>query len=259
MKPCHQRHDYLTVDIDLTGVPKNLPDVCSFTKYPQHFKLNVFDYQKYANTEGLCPADDIVSKSLAEQGVWEAYETLLMLDVVRPGDKMVDIGSQLGWYSIIAALSEAKVTAYDALKDNINILKANAKLNKVDIVTNQFWIDEQIQPQPIQTIRFLKSDIEGNEQYVFQMYKQSFEAGMIDFALMEISPCFNDSYPKLIHNIIKCGYDVYQMPGKRWEHTEEFSQSPLETLKKYPVIKNLDEYLVSVRQENFLFVRRNAA
>lgn len=254
MKSCHPEHDQLTVEIKLDGVPENLPDVCSFAKYPQQFKLKIFDYEKYADTEGLCPADDIVSKSVMEQGVWEAYESLLMLDVLRRGDKMIDIGSQIGWYSLLAAKKGAVVTAYDALKDNIDILKASAKLNELDIITHQLWIDEQVQEQPVQPIRFLKSDIEGSEQFVFKMYKRSFEARTIDFALLEISPCFNDSYPKLIHDIMNCGYDVYQMPGKRWDNTDEFNQAPLQTIIKYPIIKNIDEYMVSVRQENFLFV-----
>lgn len=257
MKLCHPEHDTLILDINLIGIPEDLPDVCSFENYPQKFRMKVFDWQKYEGTEGLCPADDIVSKSLMEQGVWEAYETLLMLDILRSPGNVVDIGSQVGWYSIIAALQGNKVTAYDALEDNIEILKESAKLNKLDITTNQEWIGEETQEQPVQSVRFLKSDIEGNEQYVFKMYKRSFEARTIDYALLEISPCFNDSYPKLIKDIIDCGYDVYQVPGKRWEHTEEFSKEPLQTLLKYPIIKNLDEYMRSVRQENFLFVRQD--
>lgn len=255
MKSCHPNHERLTLDIGLDGIPENLPDVCSFDKFPLKFKLEVFDWQKYSNTEGLCPADDIVSRSLVEQGVWEAYETLLMLDILKEPGNMVDVGSQVGWYSLIAALKGSKVTAYDALKENISILNSSSKLNKLYITSHQLWIDEEVQEQPLQPIRFLKSDIEGNEQYVFQMYKRSFEAGTIDFALLEISPCFNDSYPRLIKDILNCGYEVYQVPGKRWEHTEEFSQNPLETLRKYPIIKNLDEYMVSVRQENFLLIK----
>lgn len=255
---CHSTHDRLTVEIDLTGVPENLPDVCSFEKYPQKFRMKIFYWEKYSNTEGLCPADDIVSKSLAEQGVWEAYETLLMLDILQIKGPVVDIGSQVGWYSLVAALAGSTVTAYDALEENVKILQESAKLNKLDITTHQEWIGEETQEQPVQSIRFLKSDIEGNEQYVFNMYKRSFEAGTIDYALLEISPCFNGSYPKLIKDILDCGYDVYQVPGKRWEHTEEFNREPLQTLLKYPIIKDLDGYLRSVRQENFLFVRSDA-
>lgn len=255
---CHSKHDSIAIDINLTGIPENLPDVCSFENCQLKFKMKVFDWEKYANTEGLCPADDIVSRSLVEQGVWEAYETLLMLDILTKNQGLVvDIGSQVGWYSLIAALGGCPVVAYDALEENIKIIQESARLNKLDITTHQEWIGEETQEQPVQEIRFLKSDIEGNEQYVFKMYKRSFKARTIDYALLEISPCFNDSYPKLIKDIMDCGYDVYQVPGKRWEHTEEFSKEPLQTLFKYPIIKNLDEYIRSVRQENFLFVRQD--
>lgn len=262
MKTCHPTpHDTLIVDINLKGYLERLPDAAPFPVHlAQKFKFAIYDFNKYSNTEGLCPADDVVSFSLSEQGVWEAFDTLLMLDILSrdKGGLVVDFGSQLGWYSILAALNGYEVIAYDALSENLRVLDKNAALNKVKskITPVKMWVDEKSPIQPPTKIRFMKSDIEGSEQYAFRMYEESFKQKLVDYAIFEISPCFNDSYPELIHKIMDYGYDVYQVPQKTWEHWVEFGDQPLETTLKYPIIKDLDEHMKVIRQENFLFVRQ---
>jgi SAM-dependent methyltransferase len=262
MNTCHpEPHDSRIVDIDLKGYLERLPDAAPFPAHlAQKFQFAIYAFDKYANTEGLCPADDVVSFSLSEQGVWEAFDTLLMLDILSKGKQgglVVDFGSQLGWYSILAALNGYKVIAYDTLPENMRMLDKNAKLNKVsDKITPILeWVDETSQILPPTRIRFMKSDIEGNEEFAFRMYEESFKKKLVDYAIFEISPCFNDSYPALIHKVMDYGYKVYQVPQKTWEHWVEFGDQPLETTLKYPIIEDMDKHLANIRQENFLFVR----
>jgi len=83
-----------------------------------------------------------------------------------------------------------------------------------------------------------------------------FKQQKINYAIFEISPCFNDSYPELVQNIKNCGYKVYQIPGKTFKFLKEFSEQPLEILKKHCELKgNLGSYINSLRQEDFLFIK----
>jgi hypothetical protein len=76
---------------------------------------------------------------------------------------------------------------------------------------------------------------------------------------MEVSPIFADYYPDLVAWVADQGYRIYQIPGKGWERTPEYSDQPLETLRSYCEVPatGLREYVAGLRQENFMFVKRS--
>ena len=47
--------------------------------------------------------DRFVSRRIREEGVWEPYETSLVLAMLRPGDVFVDVGANIGYFTILAA------------------------------------------------------------------------------------------------------------------------------------------------------------
>jgi release factor glutamine methyltransferase len=53
--------------------------------------------------------------------------------VVRPGERVLEIGGGLGLAAVLAAKSGATVTATDVLPDAIEIMRANAALNGVTV------------------------------------------------------------------------------------------------------------------------------
>ena len=53
--------------------------------------------------------------------------------VVRPGERMLEIGGGLGLAAVLAARSGAKVTAIDVLPEAVEAMRANAVLNNVSI------------------------------------------------------------------------------------------------------------------------------
>lgn len=90
-------------------------------------KFPCFDFEMYVDR-----ADRTV-QPIVLHGVYESHILPLFRQVVRPGMHVVDIGANVGVYSIAAALNGARVTAIDASVENCKILKMNAALNKVDI------------------------------------------------------------------------------------------------------------------------------
>ena len=73
-----------------------------------------------------------VSRRIREEGIWEPYETSLVLDILRPGSVFVDVGANIGYFSIIAASvvgSEGQVLAFEPERENCRLLRESAVLN----------------------------------------------------------------------------------------------------------------------------------
>lgn len=81
----------------------------------------------------LHPAGDrIISARLREARCWEAYETALTLQYLQPGETYVDVGANIGYYTLLAARRvgpQGRVIAYEPDDDNFALLQANVALN----------------------------------------------------------------------------------------------------------------------------------
>lgn len=79
--------------------------------------------------------DQHVSRRIREDGIWEPYETSLLLRFLRPGDVFVDVGANIGYFSVLAASVVGKqgaVFAFEPDPNNYRLLCANAQLNGFD-------------------------------------------------------------------------------------------------------------------------------
>lgn len=87
----------------------------------------------YVNTrdKGIVP-------HLLTNGVWERYETDLFYKLIKPGDVVVDIGANIGYYTLIAAKivgNEGKVYAFEPESDNYELLVKNIEINGYTNIT----------------------------------------------------------------------------------------------------------------------------
>lgn len=262
----HENHETLHIDLQILGEHHGLKDAPKIkAKWAMKLPFNVFNYKLYANTKGYCPADDEVSRSIYSHGVWEGFETILFLDILHQGNKdnvVLDFGSNIGWYTVIAAKLGYSVHAFDS-DTQINALhRVNASQNDVEqkITMHTGWIDASSDVVEIsEDVEFLKCDIEGSEEHMYNMTKELFEKGKVKYALLEISPVFNDSYFELVPKIIANGYTAYRIPTKGTELMEIYEQEPLQVIKDNMKIETSDwtEYIKSFSQDNFLFIRND--
>lgn len=58
-------------------------------------------------------ADDAIIGPAIENGVWEDHETRLFKSHLRPGDVVVDLGANVGWFAVQAILAGATVHAFE--------------------------------------------------------------------------------------------------------------------------------------------------
>ncbi len=58
-------------------------------------------------------ADDTIIGPAIERGSWEDHETHLFRAHLRPGDRVVDLGANVGWFAVQAILAGAEVDAFE--------------------------------------------------------------------------------------------------------------------------------------------------
>lgn len=70
-------------------------------------------------------------------GIWAPDETAVILDRLKEGDLFVDVGANIGWFTVLASEivgDEGSVYAYEPDPDNYAILCENVKTNSYDTV-----------------------------------------------------------------------------------------------------------------------------
>lgn len=89
--------------------------------------VKVQNHKMYVN-----PRDLPLGRSLATLGIYEALETHLFRSLLHPGMTIVDIGANVGYYTLIAAelvANEGKVYAFEPDPTNYELLNRNVELN----------------------------------------------------------------------------------------------------------------------------------
>lgn len=80
----------------------------------------------------LDPSDTGVARYLLEDGVYETYETLLFKNAVKEGMVVVDVGANIGWYTLVAAArvgDRGRVYAFEPDPSNYALLMKNIQAN----------------------------------------------------------------------------------------------------------------------------------
>ena len=75
---------------------------------------------------------DIVSEHILEDKIWEPYETMLVLQHLKPGSVFLDIGANIGYYTVLAGAvvgEQGMVIAYEPDGENFRLLEHNIALN----------------------------------------------------------------------------------------------------------------------------------
>jgi FkbM family methyltransferase len=82
--------------------------------------------------------DAYISKKIERAGVWEPFESKILLSLLGDGDHVIDIGANIGWYSVSCARRVAPsghVFAFEPDETNFGILCRNVGVNVPTLVT----------------------------------------------------------------------------------------------------------------------------
>jgi len=181
----------------------------------------VYDWKQYAGYDGYCTGQDDVSRTLADSGNWGVRETALIESILVNGDKgiMLDFGSHIGWYTIMAAKLGYTVHAFEADSENIELMERNMAMQEFDgnIIVHEGWVDKDTPRQRFDNVELMKSDLEGNDRYAVQTVALDLADHKVKHIWIEMSPIFNDSYEGLHLLMETFGYLATDIDGKPFD------------------------------------------
>jgi hypothetical protein len=188
----------------------------------------IWDWQRYMDFPGYCTGQDEVSKSIEITGWWEKPDTDHMLELLgSERGYVVDFGSHIGWFTVLALKAGCHVWALDADPENMRLLKRNADNVPVGAyVLETAWTSDVPESRFHNDvpIRLMKVDIEGHEHEALNLTRHLWQQQKIDYGLWELSPIFESrenimapSYADLVDEIASYGYRWYILKDEdRW-------------------------------------------
>lgn len=89
--------------------------------------LDVQGFKMYTD-----PKDSAIAPQLLSKGCWEPFETEIFKGLIKPGMNVVDIGANIGYYSLLASRlvgESGKVYAFEPFENTFEILERNVVVN----------------------------------------------------------------------------------------------------------------------------------
>lgn len=250
----HEFHATKTVGVNLSTPHRYLDHPQVPGHLAQVFEIEIWDYEPYMTEGPYCPARDVVSEVIESHGIWEPIETITMLDLFHraPRNKFIDMGAQIGWYSVLARLAGLSVVAFEADFDVSEVLRRNLQVDEDAVVVNGRIGQDILGYIPFRDERHLtvKMDLEGAEPDGVRMLEGYLAQDLVDFMLIEISPVFHDGYAWIFDQLAKDKMWAYRLPSKSHPPPRYRSISDLHEMVPTEIMECLGGH-----QENVLFVR----
>lgn len=177
----------------------------------------LYDWRQYMDLpEGWCPGRCDISRTIDLYGYWEKDETNRFYDCIRgrrPGEVVIDVGANVGWYTMLAAAQGYQVYAVEGITETLMLLNENAErigVSELVVPWRSHWdsttpvmFEHEL---PFPDVRLLKVDIEGNEPEAVRILAPLLEARRVQYAMIEVSPAFGPHYEPMVQQMFDYGY-----------------------------------------------------
>jgi FkbM family methyltransferase len=80
----------------------------------------------------LDPKDKVITPFILDHGAYEPAETAVFRSLLRPGETFIDVGANIGWYTVLASRivgPKGRVIAFEPAPGSFDLLRRNAELN----------------------------------------------------------------------------------------------------------------------------------
>ena len=95
----------------------------------------------------LDPNDTVITKKILDSGTWEPEITATIRDLLGPGDTFIDVGTNIGWFTLIASREvgeQGRVIAFEPDPVSFDILRRNAAVNNCqNVVLEQMGLSNR--------------------------------------------------------------------------------------------------------------------
>jgi hypothetical protein len=160
--------------------------------------------------------NDLVSADIRKFKCWEPYQTEITIELLKKlnNKEFIDIGTHIGYYSVICAFYGFNVKSYEKNKLYFDVLEMNVKDYENISVYNQ-CVDESNIGEAFgdRNIGLIKIDVEGNEPEIIYGMKDFIESKRVDCMIIEISPKFRpiEVWKDLINFLIENEYSIFDI------------------------------------------------
>jgi FkbM family methyltransferase len=130
---------------------KGLPAIFGIKKFGDLPVINrclfYYRWSSYGNMMYYDANDKIITQSLLRYGSWEGTETRKFKSILRRDMTVLDLGANIGWYTLIACRKvgeKGKVFAFEPDPTNCFLLRKNVKINNYSnvVVEQKAVLDE---------------------------------------------------------------------------------------------------------------------
>lgn len=108
--------------------------------------------------------DLVVSERIREAGIWEPYETHLIVKALQSATNFVDVGANIGYYSVIAASllrGKGRVFSFEPEPANFSLLEKSIAANKFE---NVEAVSAGLSDEKKSSVLYLSADNYGDHQ-----------------------------------------------------------------------------------------------
>lgn len=167
--------------------------------------------------------DQYISANLLRVKIWEPFETEVFRRLCRPGDFVVDIGANIGWYSVIASRlvgRSGRVLSLEPEARNLCLLKKNIAKSGDDeeprdfVVVKVQTLDALFADSPHKPT-LVKSDTQGSEARILRGGSRLLAGGWRPVFILEFWPYglinSGDDPLKLWESLVSLGYSLYEL------------------------------------------------
>tara|TARA_B100001559_G_C16489946_1_gene617986 strand:+ start:609 stop:1553 length:945 start_codon:yes stop_codon:yes gene_type:complete len=131
---------HITLD-NLEKIIKDSPEFNLAHQFKQGFTSTSEGFDLWIH-----PNDEILSRSIVYDKIWEPETTKLIKNIIHEGDVAVDLGANIGYFTMLMANlvgTSGKIFSFEPEPQNFEILQKNIKQNHLkNVVANQSAIGD---------------------------------------------------------------------------------------------------------------------
>jgi FkbM family methyltransferase len=160
---------------------------------PATHRLNIANFNTPLEMQVHTGTDAHISTAIAQRGIWEPAETRFIINTLKPGDSLVDVGANIGYFTLIGSAlvgNQGKVFAFEPDPNNYAILAANIEANHC---SNTQLFEAALSNQTSQGKLFLSETNMGDHT----IYSLDDGRDSTDIALVNGAELFHDKREKI--------------------------------------------------------------
>lgn len=137
----------------------------------------------------LDPNDRIVTREIRKHGIWEPTETHWFVRSLREGDVVVDVGANVGYYTLIAGRlvgERGRVFAFEPEPEAFSWLQRNVRLNGLENVV----LEQKAVSNEAGSLRLYLAERNRGDHRIFQLEGE--ERPYVDVEAVTLDDYFGD-------------------------------------------------------------------